>query len=214
MQRAELERRLDNVRIPFIRLPVWHRIKFLRKDPVTDKNSTADSIHCRPSQIQKRGILPGRFDTALVNDGTGEDTGVEGSGLLIILASRPRLIYSLLGYHICRVRVVFSLPKNSLSVLFNPGIEAHEHLAYVQWFSPLSNPDPNHGLYKVSPKKNTDGSFVCSIIPVANIRRSVHLFPRFGQFAPKEWTSTNVLDSCNTFFVNSFTDRHLYRILY
>jgi Plavaka transposase len=78
MLRAELERQLDNVRIPFTRLPVWHRIKFLRKDPVTDKKSTADSIHCRPSQVQKQGILPSRFDTALVNDGTGEDTGAEG----------------------------------------------------------------------------------------------------------------------------------------
>ena len=63
-------------------------------------------------------------------------------------------------------------------------------------------------------KKNTDGSFVYSIIPVANIRRSIHLFPRFGQFAPNEWSSTNVLDKCSTFFVNNFTDRHLYRILY
>ena len=133
---------------------------------------------------------------------------------LLIIASRHKLICSWLGYHICRVRVVFSLPKNSLSDLFNPGIEVHEHLAYVQWFSPLSNPDPTHGLYKVSPKKNTDGSFVCSIIPVANIRRSIHLFPRFGQFAPNEWSSTNVLDKCSTFFVNNFTDRHLYRILY
>ena len=76
--RAEIEHRLDNVRIPFTRLPVWHRIKFLRKDPVTDKNLTADSFHCRPSQVQKKGILLSRFDTALVNDGTGEDTGAQG----------------------------------------------------------------------------------------------------------------------------------------
>jgi hypothetical protein len=78
MQRAELERQLDNIRIPFTRLPVWHRIKFLRKDPVTDKKSTSDSIHSRPSQVRKQGILPSRFDTALVNGGTGEDTGAEG----------------------------------------------------------------------------------------------------------------------------------------
>jgi hypothetical protein len=78
MQRAELERQLDNVRIPFVCLPVWHRIKFLRKDPASDKSSTADFIHCRPSQNQKQGILPSRFDTALINDGTGEDTGAEG----------------------------------------------------------------------------------------------------------------------------------------
>jgi len=53
---------------------------------------------------------------------------------------------------------------------------------------------------------------ICSIIPLANICRSVHLFPKFGPFAPQEWTSSNVLDLCNTFFVNDFTDRHMYRI--
>jgi hypothetical protein len=77
MQRAELERQLDNIRIPFTHLPVWHHIKFLHKDPVTDKKSTSDSIHCWPSQVRKQGILPSRFDIALVNDGTGEDTGAE-----------------------------------------------------------------------------------------------------------------------------------------
>lgn len=97
--------------------------------------------------------------------------------------------------------------------MFNEGVEVPQHLAYVQWYTPLANePDPNHLLYKVSPMKNQDGTNFCSIIPVANIRRSVHLFPRFGVFAPQEWTTSNVLDLCSTFFLNDFTDRHLYRI--
>jgi hypothetical protein len=91
--------------------------------------------------------------------------------------------------------------------------EIPQHLAYVEWYSPLpNNPERNHLLYKVSPQKEPDGSHICSIIPVANIRRSVHLFPKFGPFAPQEWTSNNVLDLCNTFFLNDFTDRHMYRI--
>ena len=56
MNRAELEHQLSNVQIPFMCLPVWHRIKFLCKDPVTNKKSTADSIHCWPFQVQKQGI--------------------------------------------------------------------------------------------------------------------------------------------------------------
>jgi hypothetical protein len=91
--RAQLERRLLTVRLPFTKLPIWHRIKFLRKDPVTGKESTADSIHCRPPQIQKHGVLPSRFDTALVNDGTGEDTGAEGNSESCVIASvNSRLI--------------------------------------------------------------------------------------------------------------------------
>ena len=123
-------------------------------------------------------------------------------------------VNQLAGYHVCRVQVVFSLPMNALPILFNSDVEVHKHLAYVQWYSPLSNPDPNHCLYKVTPIKNHDGTNICSIIPLANICQSVHLLPSFGCFAPQEWTSANMLDSCRSFFVNSFTDRHLYCILY
>lgn len=46
---------------------------------------TADSIHVRPSTTDGRGRkVPGQFDTALVNDGTGQDTGIEGTYLCIL----------------------------------------------------------------------------------------------------------------------------------
>jgi hypothetical protein len=97
--------------------------------------------------------------------------------------------------------------------MFTDGTEVPEHLAYVEWYTRLlDNPEPNHLMYKISPQKDRDGSNMCSIISLANIRRSVHLFPKFGAFAPQEWSSSNVLDRCNTFFVNDFTDRHMYRI--
>ncbi|KIM35645.1 hypothetical protein M413DRAFT_20740 [Hebeloma cylindrosporum] len=195
--RSQLERRLWGVRIPFNKLPVWHRIKYQRTDPYTARCSTADSIHCQPERVSKRGAgIPGRFDTALINDGTGEEIGIE-------------------GYRVGRIRVVFSLPPASLSVLFNAQVTVPEHLVYVQWFSRFAvrGPDRNHQLYKISPLKEPDGTHVCSIIPLANVHRSVHLFPRFGRFAPAEWTSSNVLDLCDTFFVNTFTDRQLYRVI-
>ena len=78
--RNQLERQLWGVRIPFSKVPVWHRIKFLQTDPYTSSLSTADSIHCHPERVDKRGdIIPGRFDTALINDSTGEETGIEGT---------------------------------------------------------------------------------------------------------------------------------------
>ena len=83
LTRAQLERQLWGIRIPFNKLPVWHRIKFVRTDPSTSKISTADSIHCRPGWRNSHGKpIPGRFDTALINDGTGEDIGLDGMSKL------------------------------------------------------------------------------------------------------------------------------------
>ena len=60
---------------------------------------------------------------------------------------------------------------------------------------------------------NEVGGHLCSVIPLASIQHSVHLFLRFGPSAPQEWTSSNALDLCSSFYVNTFTDSHLYRTL-
>jgi hypothetical protein len=120
----------------------------------------------------------------------------------------------IVGYHIGCIHIVFSLPEHFLSTMFLDKAEIPQHLVYVEWYSPLlDNPEPNHLLHKVSTQKEPDGTHICSIIPLANICCSVHLFPKFSPFAPQDWTSSNVLDLCNTFFVNDFTDRQTY-VLY
>ncbi|KAG6808411.1 hypothetical protein H0H92_004236 [Tricholoma furcatifolium] len=76
----QVERHLWTVRIPFTKVPVWHHIKFRRTDPFTGVTSTADSIHSWPAKKDSRGhAIHGRFDTALVNDGTGGMIGVDGA---------------------------------------------------------------------------------------------------------------------------------------
>jgi hypothetical protein len=123
------------------------------------------------------------------------------------------IIGAWIGYRIGRVRVIFSLPGASHPILF-PGVQdIPKHLAYIEWYTAFTDPDPDSFLYKISPLKDRAGGQVCSIIPLANIRRSVQLIPKFGAVAPQEWTSSTVLDLANTFFVNNFTDRHLYRII-
>ena len=56
---------------------------------MTKNTETADSIHIQPSTTDTCGrSVPGRFDTVLVNDGTGGDTGIEGKHLHLYAMGR------------------------------------------------------------------------------------------------------------------------------
>ncbi|KAH9169641.1 hypothetical protein EDB89DRAFT_1824741, partial [Lactarius sanguifluus] len=78
--RQQLESSLWGLRLPFNRLPVWHVIKFTRSNPITGNCSTSDTIHAQPTRKGKYNrTIAGRFDTALINDGTGKEHGVKGT---------------------------------------------------------------------------------------------------------------------------------------
>lgn len=99
-------------------------------------------------------------------------------------------------------------------MLFRPHVDTPKHLAYVEWFTEFRrDPEANHLMYKIS-RSLKDGKRVASIIRVAEIDRSVVLFPKFGPNAPREWTTYNVLEECSVFYVNPFTDPHSYLGLY
>lgn len=76
---TQLKQRIADIWIPFHKLAVWHKIKYQRTDQYTGVMSTADAIHIHPAQkdIRNRPI-PGWFDTAFINDGTGRRTRIEG----------------------------------------------------------------------------------------------------------------------------------------
>jgi hypothetical protein len=62
-----LQDRSHNTLIPFIHVPVYHKIKF------TNKFEIVDVIHIRPEQKGTRGqIIPARFDTVIVEGGKGQ----------------------------------------------------------------------------------------------------------------------------------------------
>jgi hypothetical protein len=71
-------------------------------------------------------------------------------------------------------------------------------------------------MYKLSRSFSTDGERLASIVPVSLIQRSVHLFPKWGQSAAEiaDWTSDNVLELCDIFYLNPFKDRHTYYNVY
>ncbi|KAI0372511.1 hypothetical protein BV20DRAFT_1034577 [Pilatotrama ljubarskyi] len=194
----QVERASAAVYFNFRTVPVFHRIKFLLDDVqgFSMADDLTDVTHARPARQDTQGRpVPVRFDTVLVNDGSGGETGVA-------------------GYRVGQVRMVFKLPRKSHSRLF-PNLEPLKHLAYVEWFTAFTQPDPAHGMYKVSRCiRNRDGARLASVIEVSNIRRSCHLFPQFSTIAPREWSSSSVLDDCATFWVSPFTDRHMYMTLF
>lgn len=119
------------------------------------------------------------------------------------------------GHRLAQIRVVFSLPKRSRVAIFGDRTDIPEHLAYVEWFSPFkSAPEANSLLYKVNRSLDQDGHRISSIIPVSAIRQTLHLFPLANRtISDSRWTSTNVLDMCNLFLLNSFSSRYAYYTL-
>ena len=60
-------------------------------------------------------------------------------------------------------------------------------------------------MYRVS-RLTKDKERCAGVIPVDWIVRSVHLLPCFGPVVPQEWNSFTVLDKCQVFYVNPFTN--------
>ncbi|KIK78447.1 hypothetical protein PAXRUDRAFT_325404 [Paxillus rubicundulus Ve08.2h10] len=212
--RQQVERAAAHIYLPFTSVSVFYKIKFnvVCTDGSKD-NATVDSVHVRPECKDQRGKnIPGRFDTVLVNTGDGGDRGVAGESKLIFCS-----IFSMqypIGYRVAQVRVVFTIPEQSHDQLVPPRVNIiPQHLAYVEWFTPFATPELHHGMYKIS-RCFEHGERLASIIPVKNIRRSVHLIPKFGRLVSREWTSSTVLEECNDFFVNPFTDRHAYLTIF
>ena len=72
----------------FSAVPVWHKIKLSLEDAqhLGVMEAMHDTVHARPQRTNLRGqTVPARFDTVLVNDGTGGFSGVEGVSSLLLM---------------------------------------------------------------------------------------------------------------------------------
>lgn len=78
-------------------------------------------------------------------------------------------------------------------------------LAYIEWFTPLREPDRSSGLHRLlcltrRLHQNT------AVIHVNEIAHPCHLILRMGQAVDRGWTSANVYESASDFYLNSFID--------
>jgi len=204
----------SNLLITFSSVPVFHKIKFTASPSTSDlleESGVLDSIQAQPEQRDvHEQIIPACFDTTLVqSQHTTQGEGIKCKSYCF--TSSPDLTNWYTGHWIAQVRVVFHIPSSIVHDM-SPTLDTlpPTHLAYVEWFSPLTAaPDPKHQMYRVS-RQMRNGCWSVSIIPVDRILHSVHLIPRFGPVTPQEWNSFTVLDQCHTFYVNPFCDVHSY----
>jgi hypothetical protein len=104
------------------------------------------------------------------------------------------------------VRAIFSIKPN---VALYPYL-----LAYVEYFTNFKEQPHRHtGLYEVSRTKSSSGKRQSAVVPLDTLYRSCHLIPKFGASIPPHWKSSNVLEICNTFYLNDMIDLPLYQTL-
>ncbi len=112
-----------------------------------------------------------------------------------------------LGTRIGRVKVIFSLPPfidGPGSSTQSPTVWPKIPLAYIEWYTRQGpTADKVHGMYRISKAVDNEGHSQGAIIPLSNIRQGCMLFPSF-RGRVDDWNSENVLDECNSFFINNW----------
>ncbi|KAH9923117.1 uncharacterized protein BXZ73DRAFT_91463 [Epithele typhae] len=100
------------------------------------------------------------------------------------------------GLRVARVRAIFRMPAGF-------GTHFKHPLAYVECVN---------GMFRVSVSTNNYRRR-SSIIPVTSIVRSCHLIPVWGREVDRTWTTDNVLDKCERFFLNPYLRHHDFVLL-
>lgn len=111
-----------DVILPLTSVAVFHKIHYnIIKDDGAVDNLTVDAIHARPARCDHHGRhMPARFDTALINLGTGGNLGVEGRHGL------HSVKFMLMSVNICRfsscagLSCVWSISKGQTHYVLEP----------------------------------------------------------------------------------------------
>lgn len=86
LTRPLLEELILYSELPFTTVPVYHKLKYIAlTESSQNQYVTLDAIHARPARRSKKGInVPSRFDTVLLDVGSGTETGVQSTFYLFV----------------------------------------------------------------------------------------------------------------------------------
>lgn len=121
------------------------------------------------------------------------------------------------------MKVLFHLPSQLQLIGSNkvdsPTFWPQMVLAYIEWYTPPTLSLGEHASHNMATVKHAhpqaDGSLPWSIIPLSNIRQSCMLLPNFRRSPfQSSWTSSNILDSADSFLVNNWASVYNYKTIY
>ena len=196
---------------------IWYLLKFYVRQLHASTVATPETAHIAYATPERKGsegkTIPARFDTVLVNEGDSADgNGITGAQIHILTLFIAKISYlNGAGKRVGQIRVIFKIPERFISQMFDSHVKPPGALAYVEWFTRPRHKAPSHKMYRVSRSIRSDGSRDASVIEVDTIIRSCQLFPKFSGRVNRAWTSDNVLERCEHFFVNNWLDHHTYQ---
>jgi hypothetical protein len=115
--KAQVETASHSIHIPFNKLSLYHRIKFVSYDlyalnPLDEV--IVDSIHVDPVHLDKyRKVVPARFDTAIIKVAPDNDSGVQGASRQVSIIFKPQLSF-LIGLGVGQIRCISTLPSTAV----------------------------------------------------------------------------------------------------
>lgn len=118
------------------------------------------------------------------------------------------------GTRIGRLKVIFRLPK---TLPYGQGVPwSTEPQAYVEWYTAPNLTDGTHNMHSVRTVPTRGNGLVsASIVPLANIRQTCQLIPKYGHpSADQPFTTHDVLDKCQSFLVNNWAGLYAYQTIW
>jgi hypothetical protein len=88
-----------------------------------------------------------------------------------------------------------------------------QYLCYVRRLN-IGPCDPATGMHVLKRAKHADGTPICSIIPLRQLRAFISIIPRLGDAADVRLTSATSTHYSQEFFLNKYFDKDFYYALH